>query len=90
MQEKILKLTKEQLHILLNYVIKEEKDLIKMIDTSVEYESYYNYKVQNIEKNKSVRELATQDLYKDLGEIQDIRSKLEEMFNNEVEKEETK
>lgn len=90
MQEKILKLTEEQLHILLNYVIKEEKDLIKMIDTSVEYESYYNYKVQNIEKNKSVRELATQDLYKDLGEIQDIRSKLEEMFNNEVEKEETK
>ena len=86
MQEKILKLTKEQLHILLNYVIKEEKDLIKMIDTSVEYEPYYNYKVQNIKKNKSVRELATQDLYKDLGEIQDIRSKLEEMFN-EVENE---
>ena len=89
MQEKILKLTKEQLYILLNYVIKEEKDLIKMIDTSVEYEPYYNYKVQNIKKNKSVRELASQDLYKDLGEIQDIRSKLEEMLN-EVEKEETK
>lgn len=86
MQEKILKLTKEQLHMLLNYVIKEEKDLIKMIDASVEYEPYYNYKVQNIKKNKSVRELATQDLYKDLGEIQDIRSKLEEMLN-EVENE---
>ena len=86
MQEKILKLTKEQLHILLNYVIKEEKDLIKMIDTSIEYGPYYNYKAQNIKKNKSVRELATQDLYKDLGEIQDIRSKLEEMLN-EVENE---
>lgn len=86
MQEKILRLTKEQLHMLLNYVIKEEKDLIKMIDASVEYEPYYNYKVQNIKKNKSVRELATQDLYKDLGEIQDIRSKLEEMLN-EVENE---